>query len=100
MNAHAEIRSVDAQADNDGLMTSEETAAYLRLSVPALHQMRSRGRGPRAIRVGRRLLFRRGDLVTWAQSRYEEDVPPAAPPSSPRVRVRGLERQTNRRPRA
>jgi len=47
------------------LMTTDEVAAYLKVSVGTIHQWRYRGQGPRAAKVGRALRFRRGDVQAW-----------------------------------
>ena len=52
-------------APRDELLTLEELADLTRTSVDALYQVRRRGGGPPALRVGRRLLFRRGDVDSW-----------------------------------
>lgn len=51
------------------LLTVEEVAALLRVPVRTLHQWRYLDRGPRAAKVGRRLLYRRTDIDTWLDSR-------------------------------
>jgi excisionase family DNA binding protein len=57
----------------DRLLTSDETAEALRMSVAALYTMRHRDGGPPAIRVGRKLLFRESDLERWLAERAEQD---------------------------
>lgn len=52
----------------DEFMTHEETAAMLRLSPGALYQMRYREQGPPAVKVGKRWLYRRSDLVAWFEA--------------------------------
>lgn len=47
------------------LMTPAALAALLGRSVPALAQMRYRGTGPRFIRAGGRIRYRRSDVDTW-----------------------------------
>lgn len=44
------------------LRTIEEAAAQLRQPVPTLRYWRSQNRGPKAIKVGRRVLYRQEDL--------------------------------------
>lgn len=45
-----------------------EAAAYLRLSKSTLAKARVSGRGPPYLKVGRRVLYRHGDLDAWAQA--------------------------------
>ena len=49
------------------LMTSDEVAAYLRVPVATIYAWRYRGGGPRAMRVGRHLRFRQGDVEAWLE---------------------------------
>jgi excisionase family DNA binding protein len=47
------------------LLTSDEVADLLRTTRAAIYAMTERGQLPGVIRVGRRLLFRRADLIEW-----------------------------------
>jgi hypothetical protein len=52
--------------DLEPLLTVDETATYLGISVSALHILRHRGRGPLAIKpTGRALRFRLSDLRSF-----------------------------------
>lgn len=53
-------------ADPDRLMTTEEAAALLRISPATLTRLGSDG--PRAIRIGRRRLYRRETVLAWAEA--------------------------------
>ncbi len=46
-------------------LTVPEFASEVRASVQTVYSWRHRGRGPKAYRVGRRLLFRRADVQEW-----------------------------------
>jgi predicted DNA-binding transcriptional regulator AlpA len=48
----------------DGRMRSEGAAQYLGLKVKTLAQMRSEGRGPRYVKIGRVFYFK-ADLDAW-----------------------------------
>jgi excisionase family DNA binding protein len=56
------------------LMTVEEVAEYLGLSVDTLYSYRSNGAdlGPPAIRIGRRLRWRQTDVDAWIDERAEK----------------------------
>lgn len=43
----------------------EEVVALLRVSSSLLAKWRMRGRGPRFIKVGRRILYERSELSRW-----------------------------------
>jgi excisionase family DNA binding protein len=50
-------------------LTANETAALLRTSRKAVYAMAERGRLPGVVRVGRRLLVRRDDLLRSLEER-------------------------------
>ena len=47
------------------LLTATETAAILRTTRVALYAMVARAQVPGVTRIGRRVLFRSGDLLDW-----------------------------------
>lgn len=49
----------------DDLLTTREAASYLRQSESALNQWRGANKGPKFIRVGRRVLYRSSDLAAF-----------------------------------
>jgi excisionase family DNA binding protein len=51
------------------LLTANETAALLRTSRKAVYAMAERGQLPGVTRIGRRLLVRRDDLLSWLDER-------------------------------
>lgn len=60
------------------LLTAEELAEMLRVRVETVHQWRWQGKGPRAIKSGRRFLrYRLRDVEAWLE-RQAEHAPPAA----------------------
>jgi hypothetical protein len=46
-------------------LTVRETAAYVRLAAGTLNGWRSAGRGPRFIKLGRKVLYDTRDLDAW-----------------------------------
>jgi excisionase family DNA binding protein len=50
---------------DDGLETPVETAAYLKVPVATLYNWKYTGRGPRYIKVGKHLRYRRSDVDRW-----------------------------------
>jgi len=56
---------VSGPADLPRLLTPAEAAEVLRTSKGAIYAMAERAQLPGAIRIGRRLLIRRDDLLTW-----------------------------------
>jgi len=60
------------------LLTAEEVAEVLKVRVETLNQWRWLGKGPRAIKSGRRFLrYRPADVEAWLDSQAEK-TPPAA----------------------
>jgi excisionase family DNA binding protein len=53
------------------ILTIEEAAELLHTTTDAIYQHRSRGDGPRAAKVGRRLLFRRSEIEAWFEAHLE-----------------------------
>lgn len=49
----------------DPVMTTEEAAAYLKLSVRTLLRLRAAGEGPPAARIGQQWRYRRIELDRW-----------------------------------
>jgi hypothetical protein len=49
-------------------LTVRETAAYVRLAAGTLNSWRSAGRGPRFIKLGRKILYDTVDLDQWINS--------------------------------
>jgi excisionase family DNA binding protein len=64
-------------------LTTSEVAELLRVSVATIHDWRTNKIGPRAYRVGRRLLWRRGEVEEWVLSRGD-----SAPTGEPAVAAR------------
>lgn len=50
------------------LLTTSEAADYLRQTASTLAHWRSSGSGPQFIRLGRRVVYRKDDLVSYVDS--------------------------------
>lgn len=57
------------------LLTVDEVAARLRVTVPTLRWLRTEGRFAPAIKVGRRLLWSVQDIDRWISAQCECDPP-------------------------
>jgi predicted DNA-binding transcriptional regulator AlpA len=51
--------------DPDALLMEEHAARFLNLSVRTLQAWRSKMSGPRFVRAGRAIRYKRSDLVAW-----------------------------------
>lgn len=50
------------------LWTTEDVCSYLRMAPGTLYAHRSQGTAPPAFRVGKFLLFRPSDVITWLEA--------------------------------
>lgn len=57
----------------DELLTEQEAAAYLGVSVSGLRKWRNNRRGPQYYRLGRLIRYTRFGLKAWLQTRVEAD---------------------------
>ena len=62
---------------DDRLLDVGEVAAYLNLPTQTLYAWRVSSRGPRGIKIGRHLRFRRSDVESWLEEQADYR-PPAA----------------------
>lgn len=60
---------VAPRASDAPFLTEAEAARLLRISERSLQRWRVEGGGPRYVRAGRRVLYRRSDLEGWAEGR-------------------------------
>jgi predicted DNA-binding transcriptional regulator AlpA len=62
-----------AMAEDDELMTEEQVAKLLTVSVSTVKRLRVSGEGPRYIRISPRVVrYRRQDVLDWMQRQTEE----------------------------
>jgi excisionase family DNA binding protein len=54
-------------------MRTSELAEYLRVPEGTLRYWRYMRRGPRSVRLGRRVVYRRADVEDWINSQYEAE---------------------------
>ena len=80
------------------LLTEQDTAALLKVTVKTLQGWRYRGEGPPFIKAGRCVRYRREDLEAFvaAAVRTSTSDPGAAPIRSRRMRVESLLEKTGR----
>jgi excisionase family DNA binding protein len=55
------------------VLTTSELAEYLGVHVQAIYDLRTDGRGPAGIRVGREIRFRISDVLRWLDGMHELD---------------------------
>jgi len=58
--------------ENDPLLSSDETAAELHLAPASLATWRCHGRGPRFVKVGRAVFYRRSAIKAWLKSQERD----------------------------
>jgi predicted DNA-binding transcriptional regulator AlpA len=60
-------------AEDEELMTEEQVAKLLTVSVSTVKRLRVSGEGPRSIRISKRVVrYRRQDVLDWMRQRAEE----------------------------
>lgn len=59
----------------DGLMSPQELAELLGLPISTVYGMNCEGSGPRRIRIGKHIRYRRADVNKWLDSRVVENGP-------------------------
>jgi len=64
----------EAEQTRDGdLLLLPEVARITRLSESTLRWLRHQGRGPAGFRLGRRLVFRRGEVEAWLRQHEQAE---------------------------
>lgn len=58
---------------DDPFMTVRQVSAYLNVSPNTLNYWRRTGRGPRGVRMGKILRYRRSAVEEWIQNCTEQD---------------------------
>jgi predicted DNA-binding transcriptional regulator AlpA len=51
--------------DDEGLLTEEEGAALLQLSVPVVRRLHLEGAGPPCVKIGRQTRYRQAVVQRW-----------------------------------
>lgn len=54
----------------DEFLTTEEVAKVARTVSSTVRYWRHAGKGPRSVRIGKRVLYRRGDVEAWLEQQY------------------------------
>ena len=67
--------SSDTVERDQTLLTITEAAAILRTPVASLRYWRHLGTGPHSFRLGRRVLYRYTDLITWIDQQHDTTGP-------------------------
>ena len=70
-------------------MPQGAAAAFLRLSPRTLERFRVQGRGPRFLKLGRRVMYRVGDLEAWADAQGRNSTSERGPSEPGPARRRG-----------
>jgi excisionase family DNA binding protein len=55
------------------VITTSELAEYLGVHVQAIYDLRTDGRGPAGIRVGREIRYRISDVLSWLDGLHEPE---------------------------
>ena len=60
-----------AVAVNDALLSPQQLADYLAVPVATVYRWRCEGTGPRGIRIGKHVRYRRPDVEAWLETRTD-----------------------------
>ena len=63
--------TTQAPTQTADLLTLPEAAAYLNMTEKALRWQRYIGEAPRAAKIGGRVMFRRRDIDSWLDQKFE-----------------------------
>lgn len=69
-------------ADDSPLLTTKEAARYLKLPHRTLEQWRVEGKGPRHVKQGRRVHYRRTALEAWITQQERSRTGQASNPAA------------------
>ena len=58
-----------AEIDDDAMLDAQAAERLIGLRKATLAKMRCMGGGPSYVKAGRRVLYRRGDLIAWLNAR-------------------------------
>jgi predicted DNA-binding transcriptional regulator AlpA len=58
-------------ANTDEILTIGQAAKIVNKSVSTMYSLRSTGQGPRSGKLGRRVVYKRSDLLAWIESAFE-----------------------------
>lgn len=62
-----------AVAPGNALMSPQQLADYLGVPVATVYRWRHESTGPRGIKVGKHVRYRRRDVESWLESRTDPD---------------------------
>lgn len=68
----------DIHHDDDRLLSPDQLADYLGISVQTIYQWRYRGEGPPGYRIGRHVRYRSSDIQAWLADQRDDIAEPAA----------------------
>ncbi|MBE7189878.1 helix-turn-helix domain-containing protein [Jatrophihabitans endophyticus] len=75
MTVRTDTAPATAGTNDQKLLTIAEAAEILRAPVATLRYWRHLGTGPHSFRLGRRVLYRYDDLVTWINTQHDDPQP-------------------------
>jgi predicted DNA-binding transcriptional regulator AlpA len=57
---------------NSDILYAEDVAALARKPLATIRWLRATGQGPRSGKLGRRVVYRRSDVLAWVESAFED----------------------------
>jgi excisionase family DNA binding protein len=62
---------MSATLSTSDFLTNDDIAQLVRVPVSTVRYWKHMGEGPRSLKVGRRVLYRREDVDAWLAAKYE-----------------------------
>ena len=69
------IKTQEADTPTSAFFSVSDLATYLGVPVSTLYLWRTRGKGPRAFKVGKLVKYRREDVAAWLEAQAQESDP-------------------------
>ena len=60
--------NVTSSTSIETLMTTEQLAEFLQVPLATLYQWRHKGTGPKGMKVGKHVRYRRADVEAWLET--------------------------------
>jgi hypothetical protein len=67
-----------SEIENDAVFDAVAAASFIGLAVSTLAKLRCTGGGPEYLKLGRKVAYRRSDLVEWGNARRVSNTTEAA----------------------
>lgn len=88
---HSTALKADCYEGQEEFLTTPEAAAFLRAAVATMEGWRIKGGGPAFIKMGRRVVYRRSDLLAFALGNLRKSTSDAGASPAPKAHRAALD---------